>query len=147
MKIHVCVAYFCADLCCATDREGEDVLFGHCSDDGCLTCFQPSTNLFTTEKANSEHSPHCGLSLKTATLPKPDIQDRATHRHLHLLTHKPNSSFCLFWMSCFPNRLQIQVRKQAHMTIASTRTIRWTAMLPARARLLVGREHAGPKPT
>lgn len=69
----VCVAYFCADLCCAADREGEDVFFGHCCDDGCLSCFQPTlTNLFTIEEEASEHSPHCGRSLKTATLPKPD---------------------------------------------------------------------------
>ena len=57
--------------------------------------------------------------------------------------------FCTMWMNSLSHWLKIFVQTQAHMTmlLASPRTRQWTAMSPARARRLAGREQAGQEPT
>lgn len=74
-------AYFCADLCCAADREGEDVLFGHyCCDGGWFDLSSTTANKFVYL---GDDSVVCEV-LRQQLYRSHTIQEQRTHRHLHL---------------------------------------------------------------
>jgi hypothetical protein len=113
-----------------------------------LTCSPAKTNLFTTQVQQARSRIRSCSKSQDSNSTEVRYQARCSlAKQPFILQNLHEVSFFLIWTDILSNRLQFPVQRQAHMTMASNGTEKRTAMSPARARRLAGREHARPKPT